>query len=264
MEGLSDGGGICISGTVYDQVKHKLDLEYDYLGEQKVKNIKEPVRAYWILSLPGAASHRAIKEKKAVNKTWRNVIVAASAVLIIGAASAIWNFYFLPKFPVDKTPDQGGELAFKASDEKRALEAKKRREEELKMEMEKQKIAADRKRVEEERKTLEANKRREEELKMEIEKQKIAVERKRIEDERGALEATKRQEEKLEMEMEKKKIAAERKRIEDEKRALEAKKRREEKQLTYVPNTVSISSDNGVVYHKPEGDNRHSLAVFPL
>jgi hypothetical protein len=264
MEGLSDGGGICISGTVYDQVKHKLDLEYDYLGEQKVKNIKEPVRAYWILSLPGAASHRAIKEKKAVNKTWRNVIVAASAVLIIGAASAIWNFYFLPKFPVDKTPDQGGELAFKASDEKRALEAKKRREEELKMEMEKQKIAADRKRVEEERKTLEANKRREEELKMEIEKQKIAVERKRIEDERGALEATKRQEEKLEMEMEKKKIAAERKRIEDEKRALEAKKRREEKQLTYVPNTVSISSDNGVVYHKPEGDNRHSLAVFPF
>ena len=264
MEGLSDGGGICISGTVYDQVKHKLDLEYDYLGEQKVKNIKEPVRAYWILSLPGAASHRAIKEKKAVNKTWRNVIVAASAVLIIGSASAIWNFYFLPKFPVDKTPDQGGELAFKASDEKRALEAKKRREEELKMEMEKQKIAADRKRVEEERKTLEANKRREEELKMEIEKQKIAVERKRIEDERGALEATKRQEEKLEMEMEKKKIAAERKRIEDEKRALEAKKRREEKQLTYVPNTVSISSDNGVVYHKPEGDNRHSLAVFPF
>ena len=231
MGSLAGGGGICISGTIYDQVKYKLDLEYDYLGEQIVKNIKEPVRAYWISSLPGAVSHRAIKAKKAVSKTWRNVIVAASAVLIIGAASAIWNFYFQPKIPVDKTPDQGGELAFKASDEKRALEAKKRQEEELKMEMEKKKIAA---------------------------------ERKRIEDERRVLEAKQRQEEKLKMEMEKQKIADERKRIEEEKRALEDKIRREEKQLAYIPNSAARNSDNGIVYHKPEGDNRYSLAVFPF
>jgi len=263
MGSLAGGGGICISGTIYDQVKYKLDLEYDYLGEQIVKNIKEPVRAYWISSLPGAASHRAIKAKKTVSKTWRNVIVAVSAVLIIGSASAIWNFYFLPEFPLDKTPDQGGELAFKASDEKGALEAKKRREEKLKMEMEKKKIAAEQKRVEEERKTLEAKKRQEEKLKMRLEKEKIVAERKRIEEEKRALEATKRREEKLKMEMEKKKIAAERKRIEEEKRALEAEKRRE-KQLAYVPKTATRSSDNGIVYHKPEGDNRHSLAVFPF
>lgn len=46
LEGLSEGGSICISGSVYDQVKNKLGLEYDYLGEQTVKNIPEPVRAY--------------------------------------------------------------------------------------------------------------------------------------------------------------------------------------------------------------------------
>jgi len=45
VEGLAEGGGICISGTVYDQVKNKLGLEYEYLGEQAVKNIPEPVRA---------------------------------------------------------------------------------------------------------------------------------------------------------------------------------------------------------------------------
>ena len=39
MESLAEGGGICISGTVYDQVKNKLGLEYEYLGEQSVKNI---------------------------------------------------------------------------------------------------------------------------------------------------------------------------------------------------------------------------------
>ncbi len=41
LEGLAEPGGISISGTVYDQVKNKLALEYEYLGEQEVKNITE-------------------------------------------------------------------------------------------------------------------------------------------------------------------------------------------------------------------------------
>jgi adenylate cyclase len=43
LEGLAEGGGICVSGTVYDQIEDKLDLRYAYLGEQAVKNIR-PVR----------------------------------------------------------------------------------------------------------------------------------------------------------------------------------------------------------------------------
>src|SRR5215467_6077768 len=39
LEALAEGGGICLSGTVYDQVKNKLALGYEYLGEQAVKNI---------------------------------------------------------------------------------------------------------------------------------------------------------------------------------------------------------------------------------
>jgi len=49
IEGLADVGGICISRNTYDHVKDKLDLEYDYLGEHEVKNIKEPVRVYKVL-----------------------------------------------------------------------------------------------------------------------------------------------------------------------------------------------------------------------
>ncbi len=225
MGGLANGGGICISGTIYDQVKYKLDEKYDYLGEQKVKNILEPVRAYRVLSLPGDIAHGVIKTKKTVNKTWRNVILALAAVLIIGVASVIWNYYFLPEFPAEKAQDQGGKVAFVAPDETRALETIKSWEKELKMEMEKKKIAAEQKRIEDEKRALEAKKRQEEELKMEMEKQKIAAERKRIEEEMRALEAKKRQEEKLKMEMEKQRIAAERKRIEEERKALEVKKK---------------------------------------
>src|SRR5262244_1013287 len=56
LEGLAEGGGICLSGTVYDQVKNKLGLEYEYLGEQVVKNIAEPVRVYRVVLEPAAAT----------------------------------------------------------------------------------------------------------------------------------------------------------------------------------------------------------------
>ena len=46
MEALSSPGGICISGAVHSEVKNKLDHKYDDLGENKVKNIAEPVRVY--------------------------------------------------------------------------------------------------------------------------------------------------------------------------------------------------------------------------
>ena len=46
IEGLAEGGSICISGTVFDQIESKLGLEFAYLGEQSVKNIKKPVRVY--------------------------------------------------------------------------------------------------------------------------------------------------------------------------------------------------------------------------
>jgi TolB-like protein len=48
LESLADPGGICISGDVYRQVRSKLNLDFQDLGEQKVKNIAEPVRAFRI------------------------------------------------------------------------------------------------------------------------------------------------------------------------------------------------------------------------
>lgn len=46
VEGLAEPGGICLSGTAYDQVEGKLGLRYENLGEQTVKNIAKPVRVY--------------------------------------------------------------------------------------------------------------------------------------------------------------------------------------------------------------------------
>jgi adenylate cyclase len=49
IESLAEAGGICISRSTYDHVKNKLELSFDYLGAQQVKNIKDPVRVYKVL-----------------------------------------------------------------------------------------------------------------------------------------------------------------------------------------------------------------------
>ena len=49
LEGLAEPGGICIAQQALDQVETKLDLGYEDLGEQQVKNIVRSVRAYKVL-----------------------------------------------------------------------------------------------------------------------------------------------------------------------------------------------------------------------
>jgi adenylate cyclase len=46
LEAIAEPGGLCISGAVFDYVKHKLDLECEDLGGQTLKNIAEPVHVY--------------------------------------------------------------------------------------------------------------------------------------------------------------------------------------------------------------------------
>src|ERR1700760_4402590 len=46
LEGIAEPGGICISSSAYDQVRGKVAIEFADLGEQRLKNIDRPVRAY--------------------------------------------------------------------------------------------------------------------------------------------------------------------------------------------------------------------------
>ncbi len=58
LEGLAAPGGICVSGTVRDHIGDRLPYAFEDLGEQNVKNIARPVRAYR-LRPEGVASPRA-------------------------------------------------------------------------------------------------------------------------------------------------------------------------------------------------------------
>src|SRR6516225_3106661 len=58
LEGLAKPGGICLSAAAHEQVRDRLDLAYDDLGEQQVKNITRPVRTYAVAL--GASSRAAL------------------------------------------------------------------------------------------------------------------------------------------------------------------------------------------------------------
>jgi adenylate cyclase len=81
LEQLAEPGGICVSASAYDQVRHKLDLQYVDLGEQRLKNIAQPVQVYRIelpQALAGRAPGSAGRRKSAaapVNKSHKPSIV---------------------------------------------------------------------------------------------------------------------------------------------------------------------------------------------
>jgi adenylate cyclase len=91
IEGLAEGGGICISGSAYEQIENKLALRYEYLGEHAVKNISKPVRVYRV-PMESRAAPEVSKQKRAGLRRWKGSVLALVVVLAVGAgALAVWN-----------------------------------------------------------------------------------------------------------------------------------------------------------------------------
>jgi class 3 adenylate cyclase len=90
LESQAPAGGLCISGTVYDQIVGKLDLQFETAGELSLKNIQRPVRAYMFggNASPRAAAHHpgATKSPAAGRKTVMLLAGAGAAVAIAVAA----------------------------------------------------------------------------------------------------------------------------------------------------------------------------------
>jgi len=72
LEGLAEGGGVCVSRPVYDQVKKKVSQKFEYLGARTVRNISEPVRVYKIQLVddPNAAPSEKVQyeARKSISK----------------------------------------------------------------------------------------------------------------------------------------------------------------------------------------------------
>ena len=91
LESLAEPGGILISGTVYDQVKHKLPFQFEFTGEQAVKNIQDPVRAYRVVmgsgTDPGRVRSRAPKQNRSIAG---RLLLLTAAIAVLGLGFYYW------------------------------------------------------------------------------------------------------------------------------------------------------------------------------
>jgi class 3 adenylate cyclase len=198
-------GGICISGSVHDQIQNKLSLDFKLLGEQTYKNIAKPVRTYTINEGSAAVT-------PARRTGWR-VLAAITAAILVIAGAGYWGYR---QYDANRTEQRQVEarLAAQIAAQKQIADQAHQAAEEAKREMQlqAQKQAAEeglrraqeeRDRVEQDRKLLEAEKRAADAAKKQAadealhraqeERAQLEQDRKQLKAEKAAAEAAKRQ-----------------------------------------------------------------------
>jgi TolB-like protein/class 3 adenylate cyclase len=87
LEQLSPPGGVLVSGTAYDQLRGKLNLPIDFAGEQRVKNISQPVRTYSV-RMEGAKRDWSLRTRQL--RRYLPLTLALIALAIAAGAVAWW------------------------------------------------------------------------------------------------------------------------------------------------------------------------------
>jgi adenylate cyclase len=89
LESESEPGGICISGTAFDHALHKTDVGFASLGEQRLKNIADPVRVYRVLLDPKDAGKVVAAPRRRV--PWMVLAGATALLLALVAFVGTWR-----------------------------------------------------------------------------------------------------------------------------------------------------------------------------
>jgi formylglycine-generating enzyme required for sulfatase activity/class 3 adenylate cyclase len=122
LEGIAEPGGICVSGTVWDHINGKLSIGYVDIGEQSVKNIPRPVRAYH-LRVDGAVGettevapspHTPLEPQPTRSGSAKSRVPMAAllggavAIIVILSGALVWQLWpkphLMPKPVASVTP----------------------------------------------------------------------------------------------------------------------------------------------------------------
>jgi class 3 adenylate cyclase len=208
VEGLAEAGGICVSGTAFDQIEDKLPLGYEYLGEQSVKNIPKPVRIYKALMDPEAAGKVIVAKRVDPRRRHRAVFVVAVALLLVAGAALLWQLKM--RTPTPESGDFNQEY-LKEEIKKREEERRRLAEKRESLRVEEERLEADMKLYLEWMQRMELEKKQSEEARAKL----ASMEREKSAEYQQILEAERRLQE------ERKSIEAERERLEKEKKQSE-------------------------------------------
>ena len=91
LQTAAEPGGICLSGSVHDQIINKLSLSFQSLGEMNFKNIQQPVRTFTISEAEGHGALPVPKPRSAMSSSakW---IAAGLVLLLLLAGGGYWAY----------------------------------------------------------------------------------------------------------------------------------------------------------------------------
>ncbi len=92
LQTAAEPGGICISGSVHDQVRNKLSLSFLSLGEKSYKNIQQPVRTFSITEAEGVGVLPAAKPEAGGSGGAAKWIAAGVVLLLLLAGGGYWAY----------------------------------------------------------------------------------------------------------------------------------------------------------------------------
>ena len=97
LEGLADKGGICISGSTFEQVKNKLSVAFADIGPQSVKNIPEPIPTFRLVPGDVAVHPNATPDHSGKpaqyedsRRSSKSVVIAGLMAVALIGASVYW------------------------------------------------------------------------------------------------------------------------------------------------------------------------------
>jgi TolB-like protein/class 3 adenylate cyclase/Flp pilus assembly protein TadD len=90
LEGLAEPGGICVSRNVFDEVKTKVEVGFEDLGQQEVKNIPEPVQVFKALLDSTASVHMGLPASTGKRLPVWPILAICMAVIIVVTAGTLW------------------------------------------------------------------------------------------------------------------------------------------------------------------------------
>jgi TolB-like protein len=102
LEGIAEAGGICISGSTFDQVRNKLSIGFEDIGPQMVKNIDRPIQAYRVQLDAGISPKIASQQVRRRRPVVITSVVVVTAALIAGGLYA-WVERSRPAQPSEAT-----------------------------------------------------------------------------------------------------------------------------------------------------------------
>jgi adenylate cyclase len=115
LEGLAEPGGICVSGAAYEQLKAKVEVGYEDLGERRVKNIEKPVRVYRVLLEPEAAG-RAVVAVRTRLRRWKWPATTAITIVVVLLMAGYFGVFPIRGPDLDMDLASGENSPFKLPD----------------------------------------------------------------------------------------------------------------------------------------------------